>query len=124
MADLTGTWLGSYWQQGEQTRFEMTLVQSGNAIAGNILDDGHLGEANLAGEVTGRTIRFAKSYISLQSVPINYRGTVSEDENMMSGTWNFGRHFDSGHWEAYRSGENLVIQRPLERQRILQSSVL
>ena len=56
MANISGSWLGTYWQQGNQTRFEVTFIQNGNAIYGNILDDGHLGEATIQGEVIGRHI--------------------------------------------------------------------
>jgi hypothetical protein len=34
MADLSGTWLGTYWQQGDPTRFEVTFIQSGNTLSG------------------------------------------------------------------------------------------
>ena len=47
MTDLSGAWLGTYWQQGQPVRFEMTLVQGGNTINGNILDNNYLGEASL-----------------------------------------------------------------------------
>ncbi|MGA1355681.1 MAG: hypothetical protein ACO35Q_03260 [Prochlorothrix sp.] len=50
MADLSGSWLGTYWQLGNPTRFEATLVQGGNSLTGNILDDGPLGEAQLTGD--------------------------------------------------------------------------
>lgn len=124
MADLSGTWLGSYWQWGEPTRFEMSLIQSGNSLVGNILDDGHLGEAKLTGEVIGRTIQFSKSYISTKQRPINYQGTVSEDGETLSGTWCFHRSLGSGTWEAHRKGENLVLEQKVNQQRTLQSSVL
>ncbi len=29
MADVSGAWLGTYWQQGNPTRFEATLIQGG-----------------------------------------------------------------------------------------------
>jgi hypothetical protein len=50
MANLTGTWLGTYWQDDMPTRFEMSIAQGGNALSGNILDDGNLGEATMTGE--------------------------------------------------------------------------
>ncbi|NJM74754.1 MAG: hypothetical protein HC852_02025 [Acaryochloridaceae cyanobacterium RU_4_10] len=49
MTDLSGTWLGSYWQNGDQIRFEFALIHGGNLISGNILDDCYLGEANITG---------------------------------------------------------------------------
>lgn len=115
MADLSGTWLGTYWQQGNQTRFELTLIQCGNALSGSILDDGYLGEATLSGEVVGRTIQFSKSYIKVKQVPVNYKGTVSEDGNSMSGTWDFGK-VGFHPWEAHREGENLTFKQTTYQQ--------
>ncbi|MFZ9739594.1 MAG: hypothetical protein ACO3EZ_16465 [Prochlorotrichaceae cyanobacterium] len=110
MADLTGTWLGTYWQNQEPTRFEATLIQSGNTLSGNILDDGHLGEATLQGTVVGRNVHFIKTYVSLtQQIPIDYTGVISEEEDFVQGRWSFPRQGDSGAWEARRSGDNLVV---------------
>ncbi|MEB3338328.1 MAG: hypothetical protein VKJ46_12755 [Leptolyngbyaceae bacterium] len=107
MANLSGTWLGTYWQMGEPTRFEATLIQGGNTLTGSILDDGPLGDAQVSGEVIGRNIRFTKRYLSSSAAPINYSGTLSEDEDFMQGQWQIGR-FDSGPWEARRSGDDLM----------------
>jgi hypothetical protein len=41
MANLSGTWIGTYWQDDLPTRFEMVIVQGGNALSGNILDEGY-----------------------------------------------------------------------------------
>ena len=106
MADVSGIWLGTYWQQGFPTRFEATLVQSGNALIGSILDDNFLGEANISGEVIGRSIRFNKSYLSTLEVII-YTGTLAESEDFMIGQWQIVG-LDSGPWEARRSGEELI----------------
>lgn len=107
MADLSGTWLGTYWQQNIPTRFEVTLIQSGNTLTGRILDDSYLGEAKLTGEVIGRRISFTKSYFTTSADVINYIGTLSEKEDFMQGQWNITR-WDSGPWEARRSGEDLM----------------
>jgi hypothetical protein len=114
MANLTGTWLGTYWQEDTPTRFEMAVVQSGNALSGNILDDGNLREASMTGEATGRSIQFTKKYISISQPGIVYQGIVSEDENRMQGEWIFkvyspayGEIIDSGRWEATRSDDDL-----------------
>ncbi len=107
MADVSGTWLGTYWQRGFPTRFEATLVQSGNALIGSILDDNFLGEANISGEVIGRSIRFNKSYLTTSSDLIIYTGTLAESEDFMIGQWQIVG-FDSGPWEARRSGEELM----------------
>lgn len=107
MADISGAWLGTYWQQGMPTRFEATLVQGGTTITGSVLDDNSLGEAAIAGEVVGRAVRFTKRYVTGSPIPIDYTGTIAEDEQTMQGTWQIGG-YDSGQWEARRSGENLV----------------
>ncbi|MDX2231066.1 MAG: hypothetical protein NW220_15610 [Leptolyngbyaceae cyanobacterium bins.349] len=115
MADVSGAWLGTYWQQGRPTRFEATLVQGGHTISGNVLDDNALGEATVAGEVVGRAIRFTKRYITAPPVPIDYAGQIAADEQSMQGTWQI-TGFDSGAWEARRSGENLVADLPVRQQ--------
>jgi hypothetical protein len=118
MADLSGTWLGTYWQSGVPTRFEATLLQSSNTLTGNILDDSYLGEATLIGEVVGRRIQFTKRYLTTSSTLINYSGTVNEDEDFMQGDWSI-RDSDSGKWEARRSGDNLMLElRKLKQQQI------
>lgn len=109
MADLSGTWLGTYWQKGNPTRFEATLVQGGNALSGRLLDDGYLGEAHLSGTVAGRSITFVKRYLGSSPSPIHYTGSVAEDGNYMSGEWHIGP-FDRGNWEAHRSQDDLTQQ--------------
>ncbi len=107
MADLSGTWLGTYWQGGFPTRFEATLLQSGNALSGSILDDSYLGEAKLSGEVIGRQIQFIKRYLATSPDPVSYTGTLTESFDFMQGQWCLGR-FASGPWEARRGGEDLM----------------
>jgi hypothetical protein len=111
MADLSGAWLGTYWHDGEPTRFEMTLVQGGNTLSGYILDDGPLGEATLSGEAVGRTTHFTKRYLvsPVKTYPIQYEGQVSEDGNLIQGGWMM-EAIDSGNWEAQRMGENLTLK--------------
>lgn len=108
MADVSGTWLGTYWQQENPTRFEVTLIQSGNALTGRILDDSYLGEAQLSGEVVGCHISFIKRYFTTSSEPVTYVGTISENEDYMQGQWNISL-WDNGPWEARRGGETLVV---------------
>ncbi|NEP15078.1 MAG: hypothetical protein F6K14_33890 [Symploca sp. SIO2C1] len=109
MADVSGAWLGTYWQQGNPTRFEVSLLQSGNTLSGSILDDSYLGEASLTGEVIGRRISFTKRYLGGSRHTVSYTGTVSEDENFMQGKWVVD-NFASGSWEAHRSGDNLMVE--------------
>jgi hypothetical protein len=109
MADLSGAWLGTYWQNGNPTRFEATFIQAGNTLTGSILDDSYLGEARLSGDVIGRRVQFTKKYLLHKQTPVNYHGTISEEEDFMQGTWDLGI-FGSGNWEAHRSGENLSLE--------------
>lgn len=124
MADLSGTWLGTYWQNGEPTRFEATLVQSSGVLSGSILDDCYLGEARVAGEVLGRQVQFTKHYLTTAQTPVQYTGTVSEDETWMQGSWSVGGK-DSGPWEARRSGDDLMaeLNRRVQEARSLATSV-
>ncbi|GAB1543438.1 hypothetical protein NUACC21_61120 [Scytonema sp. NUACC21] len=117
MTDISGTWLGTYWQQGIPTRFEVTLIQSGNTLTGSVLDDNSLGEAQLTGEVVGRRITFIKRYLTTSPDPVTYVGTISEKEDYMQGQWSI-KLWDFGPWEARRSGESLVadLQNLLEKR--------
>ncbi len=114
MANLTGTWLGTYWQDDMQTRFEMAIAQGGNALSGNILDDRNIGEATITGEAIGGNIQFSKRYVSASQGNIIYQGLLSEDENLMQREWTlkmyspvYGEMTDSGRWEATRSENDL-----------------
>ncbi len=109
MADVNGTWLGTYWQHGNPTRFEVVLVQSGNSLSGRVLDDSYLGGAKLSGEVVGRHISFTKRYFTSSSDAVEYVGIISEDEDYIQGQWNISS-LDSGSWEARRSGESLSLE--------------
>ena len=109
MADLSGMWLGTYWQQGIPTRFEISLLQGGNVLSGRILDDSNLGEAYLAGEVVGRKVNFMKRYLMRSQHVILYTGTVSAEGDFMQGQWKMD-WFETGNWEAHRKGDNLVFE--------------
>lgn len=115
--NISGTWLGTYWQDGQPTRFEATFAQGGNTLSGSILDDGFLGEAQLIGEVVGRSIQFVKRYLTSTTPPIVYTGTISEEGDMMTGSWQIDqsrrgvlgrRQILSGPWEAHRSNDDLM----------------
>lgn len=109
MADLSGTWLGTFWQAGNPTRFELVLVQGGNSLSGRVLDDGYLGEARVSGEVVGRRVSFVKRYFTTSLQPVDYTGTVSEDEDYLQGQWSIGLIY-TGPWEARRGGETLSLE--------------
>ncbi|NJL81942.1 MAG: hypothetical protein HC890_01255 [Chloroflexaceae bacterium] len=105
--NLSGTWLGTYWQSTYPTRFEMSLVQGENTLSGRISDDGPLGEASLTGEVIGSRITFTKRYLVGARHAIAYGGDVAVEGNYMHGQWALGT--DSGTWEAHRSDDNLSL---------------
>jgi hypothetical protein len=107
MADISGSWLGTYWQDGEPTRFEATFVQSGAILSGSVLDDSPLGEAQVAGEVVGLSVQFIKRYLTSSPLPIQYMGTIATDEHSMQGTWHLDKRH-SGTWEAHRSNDDLM----------------
>lgn len=107
MANISGTWLGTYWQLGVPTRFEVEFIQSEKFLSGHVLDDGMLGEAIVNGEVIGRSISFTKKYYSQRYI-INYRGTINEEENYISGNWMINAFIDnSGNWELRRDNSDL-----------------
>ena len=122
MAQLSGIWLGTYWQSQVPSRFEMSLIQGGNALRGNILDDNYLGEASLVGEVVGRKINFTKNYLCGSGHSVYYIGTVSEDGNFMQGQWQIDL-FNSGTWEARRNDENLTLNLEVNKDKKVPISV-
>lgn len=113
MTDMNGTWLGTYWQGGQPTRFEAVLLQGGNILDGHILDDSHLGEARMHGQLLGTSVAFTKRYLTTSPSPIRYTGTLSTDGNYVHGRWRIG-YFDSGTWEAYRTSDNLIADLVLQ----------
>ena len=114
MANLTGAWLGTYWQHGNPTRFEMTLVQGGNTLSGNILDNSYLGEAMVTGEVIGTNVTFTKRYIGNKGYFVSYSGIILEDEQLIQGQWNID--WDNGKWEARRQDDNFSLALNATRQ--------
>jgi hypothetical protein len=109
VANLTGVWLGTYWQGDSPTRFEVTFLQSGNTLTGNILDDGNLGEANLSGQVIGTNVSFTKTYLNQPFYHIRYVGILSADSDTIDGDWTIQTLYiqDSGKWTAHRTQEDL-----------------
>ena len=105
---ISGMWLGTYWQRGIPTRFEMSLIQGKNSLSGNILDQSILGEASLVGEIIGKSIRFRKTYLTGTRHSIDYIGTLNDDLNFIQGIWQ-GDFFYKGNWEASRQEDNLIM---------------
>ncbi len=104
--NISGCWLGTYWQAGQPIQFEAAFVQGGSVVDGRILDANHLGESSIKGELLGSRIFFIKRYLTTSPNPIRYSGTLAEEGNYMYGHWRIGS-FDSGRWEAYRSYDGL-----------------
>jgi hypothetical protein len=123
MKSLSGTWLGTYWQQGIPTRFEVALIQSGNTLSGRILDEHPLGEAFLTGEAIAAKVNFLKRYLTGSRHVVVYTGTVGSDRDYMYGRWqiNFNQ---TGHWEAHREGDNLIFDLKAFRQKQLTTPTL
>lgn len=114
MVDLSGSWLGTYWQFAHPTRFQMVIVQGRSVLDGNILDDNQLGDASLTGAVTANSVQFTKRYLTFQTPPILYSGEIQADGQVMRGRWRILAKGlvllgGSGNWEAKRSGDPLVL---------------
>ena len=121
MANVSGIWLGTYWQYGCPTRFEMTLVQGKNTLSGSVLDNSSLGEAMVTGEISGRTVTFRKCYVSGSRHCIDYLGTVSTDEQLIQGQWQESV-FNQGKWEAHRQDDNFSLSLDKLESRLLETS--
>ncbi|MGF1459985.1 MAG: hypothetical protein ACFBSG_13275 [Leptolyngbyaceae cyanobacterium] len=100
--DISGCWLGAYWQGKQPIHFQATLLQGGNVVDGRILDSNYLGESHIKGEVLGHRIFFIKRYLTTSPNPIRYSGSLADNGHYMHGHWRIG-YFDSGRWEAYRT---------------------
>lgn len=105
--NISGCWLGTYWQAGQPIQFEAAFVQGGSVVDGRMLDANYLGESSVKGELLGHRIFFIKRYLTTSPNPIRYSGALSEEGNYMYGHWRIGS-FDSGRWEAYRSHDGLA----------------
>jgi hypothetical protein len=111
-ATIAGGWLGTYVYKGllqanPPVRFEARFIMSGSGegqFSGTILDDCNLGEATVDGVVSGRSVKFTKTYATAKarSGQIEYQGLLSDDGNQMTGTWHMGK-LGNGVWEARRS---------------------
>jgi hypothetical protein len=120
MTDISGTWLGTYWQDDQPTRFEASLVQGGSTLSGNILDDGWLGDAIVAGDRLGARVNFTKRYLSGDHDLVSYSGIIENDGDSMQGTWRIGKNLE-GRWEAHRKGDDLMgeFMRQMQKQQSL-----
>lgn len=111
---IAGGWLGTYYfdDATEPCRFEATFnaPNSEGQFLGRILDDNELGEANVEGVQAALTVSFVKVYIRppQETVPITYRGDLSEDGTRITGIWRLEWQTHghiihrTGTWEARR----------------------
>jgi hypothetical protein len=85
--DLSGKWALTVESPNGTGQRELTLVQTGNELTGEIISSRADGE--LTGTVDGNEITFvAVVYMESGSFDITYHGTISGDE--MKGTVDFG----------------------------------
>ena len=118
MINISGMWLGTYWQRRIPTRFEFSLIQANNILSGRILDQNSLGEATIIGKVIGKSISFRKTYLMGSCHSIDYIGTIGDDFNSMNGTWQEDS-FNQGNWEAHRQDDNLIIDLSYSRSKLI-----
>ena len=112
---IQGSWRGRYFYKtrGEAHGFEAVFVDINGRVEGNILDDGILGEALVSGHFGYPSLSFSKIYLVKNShrQAVNYRGTMSEDGKMLSGTWYISDGLTTtGTWLAVRLDENEEIK--------------
>lgn len=102
---ISGEWFGNYYYAGtsEPNGFEAVFIESSGAVEGNILDDGRLGEARVVGTYSAPALSFTKIYRATPAV--KYVGTLSDDGNMVSGTWSIDPRC-YGTWAAFRNTED------------------
>ncbi|MFM2432886.1 MAG: hypothetical protein RLZZ511_4100 [Cyanobacteriota bacterium] len=108
--DLSGTWLGTYWQADEPVRFEASLVQGGSSLSGRVQDESALGEAQVVGDVVGRKVSFTKTYLSAGGQAVEYAGTIDESGDLIQGNWMIRGTRYAGTWEARRNENDLMQQ--------------
>jgi hypothetical protein len=102
---ISGEWLGIYYYSGtsQPNGFQAVFIESSGAVEGNILDDGRLGEAQVTGTYAAPSVRFTKIYRATD--PVKYIGTLSDDGNSISGTWQINAAC-FGTWSAWRNAED------------------
>ena len=101
-ANLSGSWLGTYWQLSRPTAFEMQLLEADGQLFGRIRDLSKLlPEATLSGQHGFGNVSFQKRYIKIFGHVVHYRGAVSADANLIEGEWSFSAsmsHGETGTW--------------------------
>lgn len=104
---IQGNWQGRYFYKtrAEAFAFEAVFIEINGRVEGNILDAGRLGEAVVAGTFGYPSLEFTKRYYQeTRGGPVRYRGTMSEDGKMLSGTWQLASG-TAGTWLAVRTDD-------------------
>jgi hypothetical protein len=116
---IQGSWRGRYFYPGssEAHGFEAVFIDVDGIVEGNILDDGRLGEAAVAGKFFYPHLKFIKIYQGGATHAVHYQGTMSEDGKTLMGRWNIPGD-NAGTWTAkrYENGEDLKFEREDERE--------
>jgi len=90
----SGTWRGSYSQDGQVTSFSAELSFSDGSVGGRIIENnpvmGSL-SSSVSGSYTDKTIRFTKSYDGTHGVnhSVSYSGQLSAQGTSITGSWSF-----------------------------------
>jgi hypothetical protein len=113
---VQGSWRGhySYASGNDSFGFEAVFLESKGYVEGNILDDGNLGEATATGSFTCPKLEFVKIYRSAGAAPIRYRGILSDEGKLLSGTWRISPKI-YGTWIAKRFDDSQELKFNLEQ---------
>lgn len=98
---VASRWEGRYEYQDRRAPvlFTLQLVERDGSIRGQTSEPATFGDgsspylyANISGRISGTSIFFTKTYDGTggQNHSVEYRGTISRDGSIMSGTWSIG----------------------------------
>jgi len=106
MADLSGVWSGTYIYPGslDPVSFVAEIRDLGDGLSGVISEPAplYMGggeiEAVINGACIGKSVHFTKIYDELDHFlnPVDYSGTLDEDENEISGDWTIKGELSGG----------------------------
>lgn len=114
--DVSGFWTGEYSYDamtGVSVTFQAELSQLGAILSGNTTEQNTFDEqagqilvAELFGKVSGHNISFTKTYSNspMGKDKVMYKGVVSTDGKMVSGSWNIS-HIWNGSFKMTKAVE-------------------
>jgi hypothetical protein len=105
---LSKKWIGKYYQENNNCSFEMDINIDKNIITGFMYDNNNnicVGDAKISGEINGSNIKFTKYYYTVESSPVYYTGTISNDYKNIKGKWKL-ESGENGEWEANSNDSN------------------